>query len=350
MTDLNRTLQTHLQTWAGDDPRNHQVAETIQAIADAAVELSELIHQGPLMGELGATVGANQHGDEQKALDVQAHEAFLCALRDAPVAVVGSEEADQPLVMNKQAPLAVNLDPLDGSSNIDVNVSIGTIFSVLPVVPSGIDADPATHLLQRGANQLAAGFVIYGPQTVLALTVGRGVDFFVLHRYSSTFLLSRRNVQIPSGQREFAINASNYRHWDRPVRAYIDDCINRNKRYGGSSFNMRWIASLVAETYRILIRGGVFLYPRDERAGYQSGRLRHVYEANPMAFLIEQAGGAATDGEQRILDIDPTDLHGRVPLVFGSIDHVERVASYHSDLSYVGEARPLFGYRGLFQS
>ncbi len=341
------SLGRRLDAWARDDSTRGAVAEVVQAIADSAVTLGEIIAQGPLAGALGAVVGGNVDGDAQKALDVRANDLFLEALRHAPVAVFGSEENEEAIVLKHDAPLAVAIDPLDGSSNIDTNVSIGTIFSILPM-KTGESAESA--LLQSGANQLAAGFVIYGPLTALVLTLGQGTQVFTLDRKTGGFVLTRADVEIPAGKAEYAINASNYRHWEEAVRLYIDDCLSGAEGPRGRNFNMRWIASLVAEVFRILSRGGIFLYPRDDRPGYQHGRLRLVYEANPIAFLVEQAGGAATDGEHRVLDIAPQQLHQRVPLVFGARDKVERVARYHTEPHAIGERSPLFGRRGLFRA
>jgi len=198
-------------------------------------------------------------------------------------------------------------------------------------------------------NQLAAGFVIYGPQTAFVLTVLAGTQIFTYERGTGTFLRTRADVQIAKGKREYAINASNYHHWDEPLRAYIDDCLAGLDSPDRQQFNMRWIASLVAEAYRIMARGGIFLYPRDKRPGYQHGRLRLVYEANPIALLVEQAGGAAVDAERRILEIEPKKFHERVPLIFGARDKVERVVRYHNDRHSIGERQPLFGRRGLFR-
>lgn len=341
-------LHEYLVDWAAEREERQDVAETILSIAKATARISALIAQGPIAGTFGEIVGDNADGDAQKALDVYANELFIASLENAPVAVVGSEEEEFALVLNETAPLAVAIDPLDGSSNIDTNVSIGTIFSILPASNENEDS-PESALLQPGANQLAAGFVIYGPQTALVLTVGEGTQIFTHERKSGRFLLTSATVRIPANQHEYAINASNYRHWDEPVRAYIDDCIAGAEGPQGENFNMRWIASLVAETFRIFARGGIFLYPRDNRAGYQNGRLRLTYEANPIAFLVEQAGGAATDGEHRILDIAPHGLHQRVPLVFGSRNKVELVARYHSEPHSISARSPLFGRRSLLR-
>jgi fructose-1,6-bisphosphatase I len=343
------TLRSYLSDWAHDDQTHNAIADTVHGIANCTVAISELIRDGSLVAELGEVVGSNVDGDTQKSLDVRANELLCAALRRVPVGVFGSEEEDEALLLNADAPLAVAVDPLDGSSNIDTNISIGTIFSILPALNTSA-FDPTASLLQAGVNQLAAGFVIYGPQTAFALTVGQGVDIFVLDCKTSEFVLARPKVQIPAGKCEYAINASNYRYWDRPVRAYVDDCIAGDNRPNGDNFNMRWVASLVAEAYRILARGGVFLYPRDSRPGYQMGRLRHIYEANPIALLVEQAGGAATDGERRMLEIEPSTVHARVPFVFGSSDHVARVARYQTEPRFDGDAPPLFRRRGLFQN
>ncbi len=342
------SLRRHLDNWAGNDAERAAVAETVRVIAGAAARVSGLIAQGPLAGALGAVVGDNSDGDAQKALDVRANEIFIEELRSAPGGVFASEENETALPMKEEAPLAVALDPLDGSSNIDTNVSIGTIFSIL-LRSTAENATAESAVLQPGANQLAAGIVVYGPQTALVLTVGQGTDVFTFDRMAATFMLTRAKVEIPTGKREYAINASNYRHWDAPLRAYIDDCVAGSEGPRGENFNMRWVASLVAEAFRIFARGGVLLYPSDARPGYQQGRLRLVYEANPIAFLVEQAQGAATDCERRILDIQPHALHQRVPLVFGSRDKVAQVARYHGDPHLIGARSPLFGRRGLFR-
>jgi fructose-1,6-bisphosphatase I len=345
-------LQEYLDLWSreGDAEQRRPVAAVVAGLAHAAADLGELISRGPLAGSLDAVVGDNADGDAQKELDVRANGLFLDAMREAPVAVYASEENEEPVPLHLQAPLAVAIDPLDGSSNIDTNLSIGTVIGVLPVRPEDRAlGTPEAPFLQPGTGLLAAGFVIYGPQTALALTVRQGTHIFTLDRKSGTFWLTRESVRIPLAKREYAINASNYRHWELPIRTYIDDCIAGSEGPRGFDFNMRWAASLVAEAFRILARGGVFLYPRDARPGYRRGRLRLVYEANPLALLVEEAGGGATDGEHRILELKPTAVHERVPLVFGSRDKVERVAAYHNGQLPLGERSPLFGRRGLFR-
>ena len=242
--------------------------------------------------------------------------------------------------------ISIAVDPLDGSSNIDTNMSVGTIFSVLPT-PRSI----RVTFTQPGAAQLAAGFFVYGPQTSLVLTLGRGVDIFTLDRSENLFKLIRSGVQIPADTAEFAINASNQRHWEPPVQAFIEDCLAGANGARGKDFNMRWIGSLVAEAYRILTRGGIFLYPADAREGYGEGRLRLVYEANPMAFIMEQAGGAASTGRKRILDLTPSALHQRVPLIMGSRDKVRRLERLHMSPDITSEKNaPLFAQRGLFRN
>ncbi len=317
------------------------VAQVVGAIAAVAARLSTLISQGALHGRLDAEVGRNADADAQKALDVIADAALAEALAACPVRWLASEERERVVALAPEGELAVALDPLDGSSNIDANVSIGTIFALYPAAAEG----PASFL-RPGREQIAAGYFVYGPQTLLLLTLGQGVALFVLDRTQVRFLRADRTLTIPQTASEFAINASNYRHWSKPIRAYIDDCLSGEEGPRGKDFNMRWVASLVAETHRIMMRGGIFLYPADARAGYQDGRLRLLYECAPIAFLVEQAGGAATDGCDRILDQTPASLHARSPFVFGSADKVARVAAYH-DLPE-SEVAPLFGKRGLF--
>lgn len=345
------TLDAFLSSYAGsDDKRRADVADIVRGLAGAAVGLRGVINQGALVaGGNGARTSKNADGDDQRDLDVHADEAFLGAMRSAPVAVYCSEELDTAVVLDTRHDLGLSIDPLDGSSNIDTNVSIGTIFSILPV--SGNAAtDPAATFLQPGRKQIAAGFFIYGPQLALALTLGSGTHIFVFSQRLGTFVQAHESRIIPARASEFAVNASNCRHWHEPVRLYFDDCLKGAEGPRERDFNMRWIASLVADTYRILMRGGVFLYPADQRKGYGQGRLRLVYEANPIAFLIEQAGGAATDTVDDILDRVPESLHQRVPLVFGSANEVGKIVRYHTEPSSFADRSPLFGTRGLFRA
>lgn len=338
-------LDAYLDEWGRLSSERAAVAKTIIAIAGAARSIAGLVGQGALVGQLGAVVGDNSQGDTQKALDVHANDLLIAALSGAPVAALASEELDEPLALDDAAPLAVALDPLDGSSNIDTNVSIGTIFSILPVLVGG---GLGASFLQPGNRQKAAGYVIYGPQCALVLTLGEGTHVFTLDRETGSFDLTVPKVEIPATTREYAINASNERHWSIAVRTYIADCVAGREGPRGEDCNMRWIASLVAECHRILSRGGVFLYPRDARKGYEQGRLRLIYEANPIAWIVEQAGGKATNGVERILDIVPATLHQRTPLMFGSRAEVERVARYKTERHMVRYRPPLFGERGLF--
>lgn len=328
------------------------VADSIRALAGAALKVSNAIRFGTLGCTFSETLGTtNSDGDIQRGLDIHTDETFLDAMRRAPVACYASEERTAPVVLDPGARLALAIDPLDGSSNIDSNVSIGTIFALLPVAdPMTGELDPAAAFRQPGHRQLAAGFFVYGPQLALVLTLGGGTHGFIFSPRLGAFVQAHESLSVPQRTQEFAINGSNYRHWDAAVRLYVDDCLKGADGPRGKDFNTRWIASLVAEAYRILIRGGVFLYPGDGRPGYGGGRLRLVYEANPIAMLIEQAGGAATDTVNRILDIEPVDLHQRVPLVFGASSEVARVGRYHTEPSTIAERAPLFGNRGLFRA
>jgi fructose-1,6-bisphosphatase I len=288
-------------------------------------------------------------GDTQAALDLRANDLIMEELRNAPVACVASEELDLPQGLNSDAPLCVAIDPLDGSSNIDTNVSVGTIFSILPMRCASC-VPTASCFVQPGNSQLAAGYVIYGPQTALVLTVGSGTHVFTLNPDTGEFCLTEPDVKIPVDTTEFAINTSNFRRWDGHVRAYVDDCLEGAEGPHGKNYNTCWIASLVAECHRIMTRGGIFLYPGDRRPDYHSGRLRLAYECNPIAFLVEQAGGAATTGYGDIQEVDPTDLHERVPLIFGSHNEVRLLKHYYEEVHPYQERSQLFGNRGLFRT
>jgi fructose-1,6-bisphosphatase I len=339
-------LKNYLADWAGDSETRIAVSRTIEAIAAACVDISALVARGPLAGELGAEKGDNVDGDTQKALDLIANDLIIEAMHNAPVACLVSEELEEPSVIKKGAPLFVTTDPLDGSSNIDTNVSVGTIFSIMP---TGQNGDDPCCLLQAGTTQLAAGYVIYGPQTALVMTLGDGTMAFTLDPRTSEFRLTTRVVEITPNTNEFAINSSNSRKWDGHIRAYVDDCIAGEDGPHGTNYNMRWIASLVAECHRILSRGGIFLYPGDIRQGYAMGRLRLMYECNPIAFLVEQAGGAATTGIQRVMEIEPAKIHERVPMIFGSKHEVELVEKYYAGLNPSHERPQLFRNRTLLR-
>jgi fructose-1,6-bisphosphatase I len=345
----HQTLKQHLAEWSDQNPAREAVAATVENLADSCAAIAEIIALGPLAGELGAQQGENPDGDTQAALDIRANDLMLSEIESAPVACVASEELDLPAPVNAGAPLCVAIDPLDGSSNIDTNVSVGTIFSILPMrcakcVP-GKDC-----FVQRGRNQLAAGYVIYGPQTALVMTVGEGTHMFTLNPDTGEFCLTGADIRIPEETNEFAINTSNFRRWDGHIRAYVDDCLQGAEGPHGKNYNTRWIASLVAECHRIMMRGGIFLYPGDRRPAYHSGRLRLAYECNPIAFLAEQAAGGATTGYENILDLEPSDLHERVPLIFGSANEVDLLTHYYSEVQPVQERWQLFGDRGLFKT
>jgi len=343
------SLDAYLQSAAGADPTRKKVAETVRQLAVAAVKLRNTIINGGGDNLGSSREATNAGGDVQKELDVVADRLFMDAAKASAIAFYGSEEQDEPVTLDPAGTLALAIDPLDGSSNIDTNVSVGTIFSILPATDEH-RADPASVFQQPGSRQLGAGFFIYGPQLLLVLSLGNGTSVFIFSPGSSGFVELKGAVEIPDRTSEFAINASNYRHWDPQIRNYIDDCLAGAEGPREREFNMRWIASMVADGYRILVRGGIFLYPGDARKGYAKGRLRLVYEANPVAFCVENAGGQATDGINRILDIVPEGLHARTPLVFGSRREVERVGRYIADPAALSERSPLFGKRSLFRA
>lgn len=304
------------------------ITKTLNALSLAAIEIADLCALGPLAQGFGDLAGSsNSDGDDQKALDVRTDEIITAALQTAPVAYYASEEQTGLVTLDPSQPLSVASDPLDGSSNIDTNVSIGTIFSIFDTKDSA-----KASFFRKGSEQLVGGFFVYGPQTSLVITAGNGTQLYVLDRTAITFKLAIAKMDISTdkaqGNAEFAINASNFHRWTPPVRAYIEDCLLGERGPLSRKHNMRWIGSLVADANRILMRGGIFLYPADDRKGYEFGRLRLLYEAAPVAFIIEQAGGQATNGQTPIMDIELSELHQRVPLVFGTTPMVSRVATY----------------------
>jgi fructose-1,6-bisphosphatase I len=306
----------------------------IEVVARACKAISVAVSKGALGNVLGNVGTINVQGEAQKKLDVLSNEILLEANEwGGHLAAIASEEMDDPHPIPHRYPKGEYLlvfDPLDGSSNIDVNVSVGTIFSVLRC-PEGVTEPTAEHFLQPGARQVAAGYCVYGPSTVLVLTLGDGVDVFTLDREHGSFVLTQRELRIPEDTSEFAINMSNARHWDAPVRRYIDELVAGKTGPRGRDFNMRWVASMVADVHRILTRGGIFMYPVDAKCRDKGGRLRLLYEANPMSMIVEQAGGAASTGHERILDVQPQGLHQRVSVILGSRHEVERVAAYHRE-------------------
>jgi len=311
-----------------------QLRLLIEVVARACKRISISVNKGALGDVLGTAGSENVQGEVQKKLDIIANEVLIEANEwGGALAAMASEEMEGIYLVPNRYPQGEYLllfDPLDGSSNIDVNVSIGTIFSVLKKPDNGQGVSEE-DFLQAGSQQAAAGYCVYGPQTTLVLTVGDGVAMFTLDREQGSWVLTADDVQIPADTKEFAINMSNMRHWAPPVKQYIDECLAGKTGPRGKDFNMRWVASMVADVHRILTRGGVFMYPWDQREPEKAGKLRLMYEANPMSFLIEQAGGAATNGRERILDLKPGKLHERVSVVLGSKNEVDRVTKYHLD-------------------
>ena len=326
------------------------VALACKAIA-RVVAFGEL---GGLMGKHAPESGdsLNVQGETQQKLDVLSNEVFIRRTEWAGhLAGMASEEMDLPHQIPAQYPRGKYLlvfDPLDGSSNIDVNVSVGSIFSILRGPDSGRDVTEA-DFLQPGTQQVAAGYALYGPATMLVLTVGRGVHGFTLDPNLGEFMLTHPDIQVPADTQEFAINASNSRFWEAPVTRYVNECLAGKTGPRGKDFNMRWIASMVAEAHRILMRGGVFMYPRDTKDPGKAGRLRLLYEANPIAMVMEQAGGRASSGREPMLGVQPSALHQRIGLVFGSKNEVERIERYHAEPARAAEHNPLFAERGLFR-
>ena len=306
----------------------------LEQMAAACVGIGDAVNRGALAGVLGEAGTGNVQGEDQKKLDVIANDMLLAANEwTGQLAAMASEEMADPWPIPAaypQGPYLLLFDPLDGSSNIDVNISVGTIFSVLKA-PAGKTAIGAADFLQAGTEQVAAGYVVYGPQTMLVLTTGNGVNGFTLDRSTGTFVLTHPGMRIPETAREFAINMSNQRHWEAPVQRYVEELLAGKTGPRGKDYNMRWVASMVAEVHRILCRGGVFMYPKDARDPSKPGKLRLMYEANPMSFIVEQAGGVATDGHRRILDIPPEGLHQRVAVFLGAREEVETVTRYHQD-------------------
>jgi fructose-1,6-bisphosphatase I / sedoheptulose-1,7-bisphosphatase len=323
----------------------------------ACKAIAQIVALGALAEEMIPAAGmVNIQGETQKPLDVAANEIFLRMNEwSGHLAGMASEEMETPYPIPGSYPRGKYLlvfDPLDGSSNIDVNVSVGSIFSILRAPQELVDATreiTASDFLQAGCTQVAAGYAIYGPTTMLVLTVGNGVAGFTLNSRLGEFVLTHPNIQVPADTAEFAINSSNSRFWEQPVKRYVDECLAGKTGPRGRDFNMRWIASMVAEAHRILMRGGVFMYPRDSKDPARPGRLRLLYEANPIGFLMEQAGGRASTGRQPMLSVPPASLHQRIGLIFGSRNEVERIENYHRDPMPTEPPPPLFGERSLFR-
>lgn len=305
-----------------------ELAQVIETIANTSKTIDQALQKGALAGVLGSAQHENVQGEEQKKLDVISNDYLIDALKIHPnVGGLASEELDEFTPAQENGQFLVLFDPLDGSSNIDINMCVGTIFSILPAKNAVTQAE---DFMQAGVNQVAAGYVLYGPSTMMALTVGAGTNFFTFDPETQEFLLTSENIQVAADTKEYAINASNQRHWEEPVKRYIDELLAGKTGPREKDFNMRWVACMVGDIHRILCRSGIFMYPYDLKDPKKAGRLRLMYEANPMSMLMEQAGGASTTGRVRILDIQPTDLHQRVPVIIGSKNEVDLVTSYHN--------------------
>ena len=305
-------------------------------IVTACKVISNMVNQGELIGVLGTAGSENVQGETQKKMDIISNEVFMKSNEWAGhLSAMASEEMDEIYPIPESYPRGkylLTFDPLDGSSNIDVNVSVGTIFSILKCPGDG-QTPSQQAFMQPGVEQVASGYALYGPSTMMVLTTGNGVNGFTLDQNIGEFILTHPNMTIPEDTQEFAINASNMRHWEAPVKRYVDECLAGSSGARDKDFNMRWIASMVAEVHRILTRGGVFMYPMDEkmRSKGLEGKLRLMYEANPMSFIVEQAGGASSTGRERIMEVQPSELHQRVPVILGSRNEVERIVAYHQE-------------------
>lgn len=305
-----------------------ELAQVISTIAATCQTIDQALQKGALAGVLGSAQHENVQGEEQKKLDVISNDYLIDALKVHPqVGGLASEELDEFTPAQENGKYLVLFDPLDGSSNIDINMCVGTIFSILPAKNAVTQAE---DFMQAGNQQVAAGYVLYGPSTMLALTVGAGTVFFTCDPETQQFLLTSENIQVAADTKEYAINSSNQRHWENPVKRYIEELLAGKTGPREKDFNMRWVACMVGDIHRILCRSGIFMYPYDLKDPKKAGRLRLMYEANPMSMLIEQAGGASTTGRVRILDIEPTDLHQRVPVIIGSKNEVDLVTGYHN--------------------
>ena len=312
------------------DGVNAELELVIKDIMVACKDIAYKLGQGELAGILGATEDENVQGETQKMLDVISNDLLKDILVANPyVRGVGSEEEDYTIAANADGKYLVTFDPLDGSSNIDVNLSVGTIFSVLEA-QDNTPGDNQEVFLQNGRKQVAAGYVLYGPSSLLVMTTGKGVNLFTLDTNIGEFVLTKEALEIPEDTAEFAINMSNQRFWEPEMKQYIDDCLQGEEGPLGKRYNMRWVASMVAEVHRILIRGGIFMYPYDSRDPSKAGKLRLMYEGNPMSMIVEQAGGASSTGRMDIMDVQPEGIHDRVPVVLGSKNEVAKVVAYHN--------------------
>jgi len=328
---INSNFKQYL---VGAKPKGAAISAGLQdlllAVVNTCSTLSHEVAQGALIGLLGSAGSGNVQGEVQQKLDIIANDQLMEGVKGCKsLAGLASEEMELPVVVQGTGDYLLLFDPLDGSSNIDVNVSIGTIFSILKKQDPSAPLQTSDFLLS-GRHQVAAGYVVYGPQTTMALTLGDGVVMFTLNKEAGEFLLIKDAVTISPSTKEFAINMSNMRHWADPVRRYVEECLAGTTGARDKDFNMRWIASMVADVHRVLCRGGVFMYPWDKRDPKRAGKLRLMYEANPMSFLVEQAGGASINGTQIIMDLQPTGLHERVSVMLGSKEEIDRLKQYHS--------------------
>ena len=336
------TLQRYLSEAGAMPAQRAALVKVVTHLAGAAAEVAAAIADGTRNGAFSDDGEVNIQGETQKFLDVFAHNAFLSAARAAGIHSVLSEEEEEAVSISPTGTIALAMDPLDGSSNIAINSTIGTIFGLYPVAPGG---NPA-QFLRPGREMIAAAYVVYGPRTELVLTMGAETKRFVLNGGRDDWLFAG-NCRIPKSANEFAINASNHRHWSSKVRSFVNHCLDGKPGAYGDDYNMRWLAALVGETHRILTRGGLFIYPADSRKGYETGRLRYCYECAPISMLIEKAGGQATDGSTPILDLTPRSLHARVPFCFGS---PRQMAHFAAAEDAAEPPSPLFSSRGLFRT
>ena len=330
---MQKKLEDYLSEKLSQTEPKQRLASVVKALATTVIQVANLVESAPLAGQLGKLDNENVQGEQQAKLDLLTNDCFVTNLQTCEaVAGIVSEELEEAILLSKDTSksnyLAV-FDPLDGSSNIEVNVAVGSIFSLLKA-PIGREPQTA-DFLQKGTEQVLAGYAIYGPSIMLVLTFGEGVQVFALDRASGEFVLTQENMRVPEDTKEFAINASNARFWEPPIQQYINECLAGTTGVRGKDFNMRWIASMVADLHRILMRGGIYCYPKDNKLPAKAGRLRLLYEINPMSWLIEQAGGRSSTGRERVLALMPTEIHQRAPISIGSKNEVERIVSYYQE-------------------
>ncbi len=343
-------LDQFLEQWAANKDAHRDIARAVRGLAEGCRAISDRIAKGALEGGFDVKSREIPLSESDPDIDRQAHHTFLDAVRGAPIASLISPVVEEPVLLEGGSSLTAVVSPLDGSASIDTNAAVGTVFSVLRRPTNGAGDDIVAGYLQPGKNLLAAGFVIYGPRVALVLTLGDGTHVFTYDPQRHEFIVSARDVKLPETGREYAINAANYRHWNSAIQTYVNDCLDGSDGLRSVDFNMRWIGSPVAEIYRIFTRGGIYLYPADAREGYRDGRFRLVFEANPIAMVVEQAGGAASTGLARILELKPASFLQRVPMILGSRAEVEYVEMLHQKPHAIGERSPLFGQRGLFRT